>query len=129
MSNTPAYESQETGERQLPSLPHSCETCGARFERGESEGLREHRSLCATWMNRVPVKDENGNTLGMLGGPDPVKLARHVQYSSEGAEPWLHLLEEPGVETVNSVLSRRSRGTRFSRSNKRRKTQKLVGKA
>src|SRR5437867_2477590 len=76
----------------FPSSPHTCVTCGARFERGEHVGLREHLTICDSYMNRVPVLDEHGNFLESLGDPKPEKLTRHIKfYGTEGAEPWLAL--------------------------------------
>ncbi len=112
----------------LPSLPHSCGDCGAHFRQGEELGACEHRRLCgAGWAGRVPVKDADGNTVRMLGNPDPVKLARHVQvYGPEGAEPWLHLLDGSRGKTVNAVISRRSRRSSTARMVKPRNWQKFV---
>jgi hypothetical protein len=109
----------------LPALPHTCENCGAHFKSGEGDALREHIPLCRSWMDRIPAKDAAGNTLGMLGDPDPVKLARHVQlYGHEGAQPWLHLLERPDAEVISVVIRRRSKSGRQTRMARRPKTQK-----
>jgi hypothetical protein len=90
-----------------PSPPFTCLDCGARFERGEHAGLREHLIICAGYMSRVPVVDQEGRVVGVLGDPDdPAKLDRHVKlYSTEGAGPWLKP-ETPS--TVSSVIRRRS---------------------
>lgn len=85
----------ESETKPVPALPESCPDCGAHFAKGEAAGLREHQRFCASAADGIPLKDEHGNTVGMLGDPDPAKLARHVQwYGPEGAEPWLHLLEQ-----------------------------------
>jgi hypothetical protein len=106
------YPEPET--RPAPALPKSCPDCGAHFGKGDAAGLREHQRVCASAAHRVRLKDEHGNTVGMLGDPDPAKLARHVQlYGREGAGPWLHLLEQGGgdggAKAVFSVTRRRSR--------------------
>jgi hypothetical protein len=122
--------SPELEQEVLPSLPHTCADCGAHFKKGEEEALREHLHLCSSYMNRVPEKDEDGNTLRMLGDPDPIKLARHVQlYGPEGAHAWLHLLDDPRAKTVSAVISRRSRRGSKSRMVRRPKRQKFVEKA
>jgi hypothetical protein len=65
--------------RPAPSLPATC-TCGAHFKKGETNGLREHRRLCASAPD--------------VGAPEPTRLGRHVKrYGRDGAEPWLDLLE------------------------------------
>lgn len=97
----------------LFAVPHTCAGCGAYFRRGKREALHEHHRLCRSWMSRVPAKDGHGNTVGMLGDPDPVKLARHVQlYGREGARPWLHLLDDKQAAPVIAVTQRRSKSRR-----------------
>jgi hypothetical protein len=76
-----------------------------------------------TYMNRVPAKDEFGETVGMLGDPDPAKLARHVKlYGQEGAEPWL---QQETPSAIQSVVSRTSRRSLKSRSTRRPQKQSL----
>jgi hypothetical protein len=118
------YPEPET--ESVPSLPHTCDDCGAHFKSGEGDALREHIPLCRSWMDRIAVKDAAGNTLGMLGDPDPVKLARHVQlYGREGVGPWL---EKPDARVVSAVIRRRSgsrRPSRQTRMDKRPKSRKF----
>jgi hypothetical protein len=84
--------------------------------------LREHLHLCRTYMHRVPVKDVDGETLRMLGDPDPAKLARHVQlYGREGAEHWLQV-ESPSA--LHAAIRRRAKaGT--SRTSQRRSRSRM----
>ena len=101
------------------ALPESCPDCGAHFAKGEAAGLREHQRFCASAADGIPLKDEHGNTVGMLGDPDPAKLARHVQwYGPEGAEPWLHLLNRVTAMAVRKP-SLRSVARRSRQSSKR----------
>jgi hypothetical protein len=121
---------ERLGRMRLPPLPHTCEDCGAHFKKEEAEALREHLHLCKSCGTAVPVKDEHGNTIGELVDPDPIKLARHVElYGTEGAEAWLHRLDDPGVEAVTFVISRRSGRSSPGRMVKRPKRQRFVGRA
>jgi hypothetical protein len=110
-----------------PAPPFTCPDCGARFERGEHAGLREHLAICASYMSRVPVVDREGCVVGVLGDPDPVGLARHVKlYGPEGAGPWLKA-EAPS--TVFSVKRRRSARAPRSRATMRAKPMKFLSGA
>jgi hypothetical protein len=87
---TAAYErldsrpKRELVGRNIPSLPHTCPDA-ARASSAGSRPLLEHSPLCAKYMNRVEIEDEHGDALGMLGDPDPAKLARHINATGPNA--------------------------------------------
>jgi hypothetical protein len=83
--------------------------------------------LCASWMFRVLVKDEQGEIVRVLGDPDPVRLARHIHvYGPEGAAACEHLVSKP-AEAVNAVIFRRAKRSSKPRMATRRKSTKFQG--
>jgi hypothetical protein len=87
----------------------------------------EPPNLDSFYMHLVPVKDASGKTIGVLGDPDPAKLARRVQlYGSEGAESWL---KQETPSAVQAVISRKSKRRSRSRINKRDTSSKFSKEA
>jgi hypothetical protein len=52
---------------ELPSLPHTCNTCGAHFKQGETDALGEHLEICGSW--NIEVCPEGTTRPWAFGGP------------------------------------------------------------